>query len=293
MSETTLAKPKKANQPLWSRVESPGPPPSTIPALGRYRRQKVRELRTARGIPNMVDSEPVRAHINWLLSIGFTTHSIAAAAGLGVSTIFQIRHAMYPNTMIDIASRVRAVTYRPVPEQSGQRVPAIGARRRIHALQAIGWTNEVLGERLGVTRSAISAYASRTRVIYEIWAAIDDLYEELSGSNGDSALGIRRSRERGFAPPLAWEDVDIDDPNSVPILDAEPTDGAIDEVLVQRIIDGRHKGEVRGAERKAVIDHAIAQGWDHDRLARSLNVKPDGAGQALVRRRRELRKDAA
>ncbi|MFE7744473.1 hypothetical protein [Nocardia sp. NPDC057455] len=283
----------KPFQPLRSRAQMQGARASTIPNLGRYRREKVRQLRAARGLPTYVDAEPIRKHIHYLLSIGFTLHSIASAAGVGLSTVRQISLGMYGGSKIDAASRIMAVTHKPVPRQTGQRVPAIGVRRRIHALQAIGWTHIRIGAELGVSASAVSAYSRYGKVHYEVWEAVAAVYERLSGTQGDSALTIHRAKERGFAPPLAWEGLDIDHPDHQPDMGEEIGAKAVDDVLLARILRCEHKGDIPKAERTAALDHAVANNWNRTQVAKALNLSIDAADQALVRHRRKLRKEAA
>lgn len=266
---------------------------SQIPVLGPYKRSKLWLLHRARGVELMVDAAPIREHLEWLQSIGFNYESIGIVAGIPPQTLWLAKTDGHKRMHIERAARLMAVTHVPVPAQANTKVPAIGTRRRLQALQAIGYTYASLSVEFGgVTPEAIRQYTTGT-VRGATWMRVRDVYERLSGTPGPSKVAIARARRRGYAPPIAWEGVDIDHPDSKPLLDADlDLKGTVDEVLLQRMIDGRHTGEVRGAERKALIDHAIEHGWDHERLARSLNISPDGAGQALVRRRRELREAA-
>ncbi len=285
--------PDRPFQPLRARSRSTGAPRSTIPVLGQYKRNKIRDIRASRGVPNLVAAAPAREHVNCLYSIGFTNHSIAAAAGVGVNTVRQIAAGKYETSKIDAASRLMAITHRPVPAQTGTRVPAVGAQRRIHALQAIGWTADDIGIRLGVTGGAVTSYARQHRVMYEVWEAIADLYEELSGTPGTSKLSVMRSRERRFAPPLAWEGRDIDDPEAQPDIGADAATTEVDPVLLARILSGQHQGKVEKPERRAVLDHAVENGLSGAEVAQLLNLKKETGDQALVRHRQKLRKEAA
>ncbi|MFC4128951.1 hypothetical protein [Nocardia rhizosphaerae] len=269
-------------------------PRSTVPVIGDYKAHKLWRMRQDRGEPStMVDAKPAQDHAIWLHSIGFNDSSIAAAAGLTPPTVNNFRRRAYRTARAEQAARLLAVSHIPTcPEHDTRYVPALGARRRIQALLVLGWTYTDIGAVAGIAVEQVSRTARGTRTEGQTWQRIDLAYETLSGKRGPSSIGAKKATNRGYASPMAWEGIDIDHPDSIPLLDAEPAN-ELDEVLLQRMIDGRHAGEVRGAERKALIDHAIAKGWDHERLARSLNVSPDGAGQALVRRRRELRREAA
>lgn len=243
-------------------------------------------MRAARGIPNQVPAQPATEIIQRLLSIGFTLHSIAAAAGVSVSAVRQICHGTYANANIDVVSRIVAVTHKPVPAQSGQRVPSIGVGRRVHALQAIGWTRGDIGSRLGVSGSAVTAYTHRFRLSYEVWKAVADLYEQMSGAAGPSE--ISRWRAKGFAPPLAWEGLDIDDPDRMPVATKQDKE-LVDEVLVARILKGGYKAPISRLERAAVMDHALAHRWPNTRVAEVLNVRLDSASRAIIQHRSKNR----
>ena len=96
-------------------------------------------------------------------------------------------------------------------------VPAVGFRRRIEALQAIGWSLNEIGRRLGIDVRVLPARMDQRwvrRVTHDRMAAI---YDELSMTvPGDRYANRRRilAARKGYAPPLAWDD--IDDPDERP-----------------------------------------------------------------------------
>ncbi|TDP29895.1 hypothetical protein [Nocardia ignorata] len=270
---------------------------TTVPKQGQYRNHKLRAMRLYRGLPSpIIDATPAQDHVNWLVSIGFNDSSVAAAAGLTQNTIRDFRLRKYSTARRQYAARVLAVTHIPTPDQESRNVPAIGTQRRIQALQAAGHTQAQIGTHLGWTQERVDKILRSKSVKGRTFQQVCAVYDLLSHQVGPSAIGKTRSARRGYAPPLAWEGIDIDHPDSTPILDAEPATGCVDEVLLQRIIEGRHTypdaNPLRGPERIAVIDHAITHGWLRARLAAALNISMDGADQALVRRRRELREAA-
>ncbi|MFD6400704.1 hypothetical protein [Nocardia sp. NPDC060249] len=265
---------------------------SQVPVLGDYKRHKLWVARTHKGIPSKVNLDGVLAHVLWLRSIGFRDDAIAIAAGVSQRTIWNTRMQNYDTMLIEQASRIMSVTHVPVEAQNTLSVPVLGVRRRLQALQRIGYSNRHLGEHLGVTHQLVAQLPTRTHVKGATWLRVADLYEQLSSVPGPSKKAREFGARNNFPSPMAWADLDIDHPDSKPVFDAAPS-GEVDEVLLQRIIDGRHDGEVRGPERKAVIDHAIERGWNRERLSQSLNISIAGADMAFVRRRRELRKQAA
>lgn len=277
----------------WRESVTPNRNSTRVPQ-GAQRRTKQRYTRVCKGQPTSVPARIVRDHVLWLRSVGFGDPAIAAAAGVSHHTVYHARTKTRSLSHFEVAVKILSVQHIPVPAQAGLWVPKTGTSRRLRALSALGWTDVELGRRLDVSGKQVADYASTStpRTLYETWRAVADLYEELSGRPGPNNQARRRAHEKGYVSSIGWEGVDIDHPDSVPVVDAAPCADAIDEVLLQRMIAGRHQGDVRGPERKAVIDHAIEHGWGHERLARSLNVSLAGADMALVRRRRELREAA-
>jgi hypothetical protein len=94
---------------------------------------------------------------------------------------------------------------------------ATGTHRKLRALMRIGWTSRHISEAAGwQTAEAVSEILKRTRVRIATRDAISDVYDRLSMTPGPSALNRRRAERAGWAPPLAWDDETIDDPNAEP-----------------------------------------------------------------------------
>lgn len=178
-------------------------------------RRKLSELRRARGLPNTVPIEIVRSRIANLHDLGMTNLMIGYAAGLGKSTVTHIMTRNEQYVEIGVAARIFGVDHRPHPNQLT--VLALGAQRRVRALNAIGWTTEYQATRLGQrSRQVLNLAISKPTMTYDLWARIRNLYEELSGTPGPSANSIRIARNNGHVPPLAWEGRDIDHPHAQP-----------------------------------------------------------------------------
>lgn len=124
-------------------------------------------------------------------------------------------------------------------------VPAIGTRRRLQALVAVGWSQTKLGARLGTSQSAIWAllYDTGSTVRRSSFDRVSTLYEQLW--NTPPALetcfdvsaykrSIHYAAVRGWQPPLAWDDIDTD-------FEPAPRSGEefVDEILVQNVCNGQ------------------------------------------------------
>lgn len=155
-----------------------------------------------------------------------------------------------------------------------RKVPALGAQRRLQALVALGWSFGDIARRLGCARQNVHAILSETFIHARRHNAITAVYDALSMTvpEGPYATRSRRYAARhGWAPPFAWEGVDIDDPTAEPLTgpDPEPTD-EIDWVVVERILD-QDPTPARAAtpaERVAVVAAWTAAGRSLKQLAR-------------------------
>jgi hypothetical protein len=95
-------------------------------------------------------------------------------------------------------------------------VPALGTQRRLRALAVMGWSFAEVGRRLGGTSgSCVSNLAKEPKWVYpETAEKIAALFEELCMIPGESKVARSRALAKGWAPPLAWDD--IDDPADSP-----------------------------------------------------------------------------
>lgn len=179
------------------------------------RQRKRLEGRRAKGLPTSIPIDIVRKRITELNNLGLTNVMIGQAAGLGRYTT---THIMVRNTQfvtLEVATAIFGVDHRPHPNQLT--VLAIGALRRVRALNAIGWPTDEIATRLGYTsRAAVNLAITKRTMTYALWARIRDVYDELSGTPGPSPRSAARARTAKWAPPLAWAGLDIDNPRAQP-----------------------------------------------------------------------------
>ena len=193
----------------------------------QYRYQKRWRYDHAHGRPRTTPSQPIRAHIDALYMAGMSLSSIASAAGVSKSIVHRIFTGMHPTTRTTTATRILAVTA-PLtvarPDDDETFVPRVGAVRRIQALQVLGWRHPDLHHLSGVRTHLILSQPGGW-ITWRNHARVAALYEQLSMTIGPSGHTARRARARGWAPPLAWDDDDLDDPHAHPHFDADDTDG--------------------------------------------------------------------
>lgn len=158
-------------------------------------------------------SEPVRDHILTLQGYGLTYYAIGRDAGVGENTVQRIAVGRYNRCRISAATAIMAVTWQPNPRQV--MVLAIGALRRVRALSRIGWSYPVIAEHSGVSVDVLRDLHNNRTVGWEIWKAIHDTYETLSGTpatTGRHHQTRNRATAKGWPAPLDWEGYNIDDP---------------------------------------------------------------------------------
>lgn len=98
-------------------------------------------------------------------------------------------------------------------------VPAFGAQRRIRALAAIGWPFAEISVQLGRKRAheGIATLLRQDWVQRKTAERVDEVYRRLCMTPGPNPTVAKRARLNGWAPPLAWDD--IDDPDETPSRD--------------------------------------------------------------------------
>ncbi len=120
-------------------------------------------------------------------------------------------------------------------------IPAVGTVRRLQALATIGHTFGSIAAELGVTTQAVERI-SKAALVRRITAArIGNIYDRWSGTPGPSTICRRRAVARGWAPPLAWDN--IDDPNEKPHLNLDRRKARIQAQWtkqVRRLVDAGH-----------------------------------------------------
>lgn len=136
-----------------------------------------------------------------------------------------------------------------------------GTVRRLQALGAIGWSGFELGPRLGLDRKSLDQLRSgRYRTHRRNAEKVAALYDELSMIPGPSSRCAAGARTRGWAPPLAWDN--IDDLDEVPAaLPPLPRRGRPAVPLAVRL-----------AERRAEIERLSALGRSAAEVAEALGV---------------------
>lgn len=218
----------------------------------------------------------VQTHLTGLLAAGVSGRAIADTAGVSPSTICRIvrghyQHGPQRGVHRRVARRILAVTP-TTATAGGALVLAVGARRRVQALLAIGWRLDDIRPWTNPQVDPASVFDSRgpwvRRATHEGVAAA---YRALSMRPGPSALGRARAAARGLAPPLAWDEDTIDDPAALPLHDIAADTPGVDEVAVRRACAGDPVPLTR-AERWTATRALADQGMSDPAIAARLGV---------------------
>jgi hypothetical protein len=197
----------------------------------------------------------------------YSVRTIELHTGLSGCTINNIRkHGDKARVKPSTVSRVRAM-----------KVPTdIGVIRRVRALARLGWSSPEMAARAGIPATTVARLRDHDERQWvgnqRIRAAIAKAYDEMSMTvpplTRHTSKLANRAEARGWAPPLAWDD--IDDPDAIPTEGYSPRGNAIkpipvDDVVVDRILDGQVVPSTN-AERREVVRRWLADGRSYTSL---------------------------
>jgi len=206
------------------------------------------------------DLDAVRAHLDDLRAHGIGVTAIAKASGVGRSQVERIRRGATKRIGKETAAKLLAVT----PEDRAQ-LPAWRVTRRLRALNAIGYSTRHLADLLGTTQEVVSDHlvGDRKWVQVKTLDSVSELYERLCMTPGGNAASRRIAGKRGYAPPLAWENIDDPDEQPTGIGHISPERGAalrdmhalgFNTTEAARRLDVREKTLERWCERNGMQD---------------------------------------
>jgi transcriptional regulator with XRE-family HTH domain len=200
---------------------------------------------------------------------GVGQQTIIAKSGVPRSTVrallYGARSGRPPSAKVrrETAEQLLAIT-----ADDGVKINVIGTQRRIQAMLALGWSTYAIADRVGKSQARVWEWSTGRR-LYVTPAtdeAIRRVYDELSMKPGPSDTTRRRAARLRYAPPLAWDDHDLDNPDAKP---ARPPDKRSD--AIRRLPDNR---ALLAAE---VNQHGVTV------VAQRYGVTPGTVNKALAR----------
>jgi len=188
-----------------------------------YENHRTRQKLYGRWESSRVPAEPIRQHIQALRAAGVGSRRVEQLSGVSRSVIQALMNgrSIYGNQpsktiSAENAQRLLAVEVKPA---AGCPVDITGTTRRLQALVAIGYTQADLAARVGITAAnATELFRGNRSVLLSTAIKVQGIYEELSMRPGPSDAARQRAKKLRWAPPLAWDDDTIDNPEAKPDL---------------------------------------------------------------------------
>ena len=220
------------------------------------------------GLTRRIPSGPIAAHLQRL---GLTDLEAARRAGLVQTTVTRIRTGESRTVLRSTARKLLALTAEPPTVGT---LDATGTTRRLQALGALGYTSRDIATDSGIphdyTRKLMQG--GRPTVTVGTTERVRRCFDRLSMVRPSGWLADRQRRqsaEKGWNPPLAWDD--IDDPAAVPQAGDTRRTGATVENIAWCIESGE-TNILAIAARVGItpesVDRALHGAGRHDLVAR-------------------------
>lgn len=231
-----------------------------------------------RGLRRTTGPERAQAHVRELMDrYGVGILAIADAAGTSPLVISELNSGTCTGMKVSTEAAILKVRLEDImarPKTSGY-VPSIGSHRRLQALLTMGWRHQDLRPLLGFS-SAQTLYV-KGRITQRKHDATKRVYDQLWNKRGPADLRTMRVvAKAGYAPPLAWDDDTIDDPNAQPDLGARVyAQGRCPEGVI-------HKSDATVED----VEFLTREGHNWDAITARLGMNPDTLERLLIRKGR-------
>ncbi|MFJ7999031.1 hypothetical protein ACIQ7D_18050 [Streptomyces sp. NPDC096310] len=220
------------------------------------RAEKLRALHRQRGRNGFQNRTAVTNHLRTLLDHGWSGQQVATAAHISRKTVWNILNSDLPTVRHDTAQAILSLT--PTERPDGM-VPAIGAKRRVHALAAMGWPIAWTATQIDMSYTGLrDVSAGRTKSIQRTYyTAICNLYRTHAMRPGPSEAARRIASTKGWATAVAWDEEAIDNPAATP-------EGAVPTSQLTR--------DELAAYRRTEVEHLASFDLPEDDIARRLGL---------------------
>lgn len=162
-----------------------------------------------------------RAHVMRLRDAGLTMQQIADRARLPVSTLNGLLYPRADGSLQRTVHNETAQRIMSVPVPASRMDRSLKCQRQLQALACLGWTSAQLARYVSHSPQTIARVRSgnqRGRAL--LWTEVDGLYRRLSmrlAPPTPPGSKLRKAAQRaGWAPPLAWDEGTMGDPNARP-----------------------------------------------------------------------------
>ncbi|MFK8844738.1 hypothetical protein [Streptomyces sp. Ac-502] len=164
------------------------------------------------------DATGAAARVRALIEAGWSHRQIAAASGCSCRAIASLALGEHATIHATLAARIIAARPTLALCPPASYVSALGARRRVRALMAIGHTRNAIAAAVSITPGNLSILINeqRPKTIARHAQAIAAIYPHWAMTPGSDTRARLRAQREGWAPPAAWSDDTIDDPSAHP-----------------------------------------------------------------------------
>lgn len=206
-------------------------------AYGRYTKKRVKPDKAIQ-------------HIQALKAAGVSYQTIARHTHITVSTIHRIAWGQAKTIQPQNETRILALTLDKI--NTGTFISGLGTARRVQALTANGWAQIVIAHELGIKpahmtaivlygRAVTKELADKTRELYdELWDKQPPTNTPYEKRLANAARTIAKRNK--WAPPLAWDDDTLENPDSRPILGGT---GPRTKALIENVTELHRNGATR------------------------------------------------
>lgn len=245
--------------------------------------------RKAYGQQPYVDARPATEHLRALSAAGMGWKRAAAAAGVPESNVYPLLWGRADRNGGATRTKARrelveALLAVPMPtlDDLGATVvvDGTGTRRRLQALITLGWSVQRLADHHGLDRQALDAALTQRPIQAKTARAVRRLYDELwdqapPETTGPEKVAAARSRRRAqamsWAPPLAWDDDTIDDPDALPAHLVVGDVHGIDHAAIELALSGQRVSLTR-TERWLAVERLAREGLSDRAIGERLGV---------------------
>lgn len=162
-----------------------------------------------------------------------------------------------------------------------------GFQRRVEALQCMGYSVDYIGAKMGTNGGNLKVMCERGFIRRENFVKMAKLYDELcmvrfapttKAERCSYTRTVNKAKKLKFAPPLSWDDIDLDDKPAVVEKDKE----LVDEVKLELM----RSGQPVTISRSEVIPFTVAlaeSGMNQMEIARLMKTTGSAINKRLSR----------
>lgn len=186
-------------------------------ANAAYKRWRRRQIAYGR-MERLVDPGPACRYLAELVKVyDLSPQQLGPIAGLSATTIRRLLEGQRAKIKPQTEKAVLGLTPAKIRAELTGTVSALGASRRVQSLYAIGWGDASQASHLRVGAETVRMWrlgeVRRGRIGVANYRRVCALYRQLHSRPGPDIDAVQDARERGYPPPICWnDDGDIDSP---------------------------------------------------------------------------------